>query len=77
MRRSFGIVFRLVDPWCSGLAHPPVTRKIVGSNPIGSAFAVDSSLRQDKSANKNPPLLGDFLVKIGVVYSNIPSRLAS
>ena len=28
----------LLGPWCSGLAHPPVTRKIVGSNPIGPAL---------------------------------------
>lgn len=47
MECIFDIVFRLEDPWCSGLAHPPVTRKIVGSNPIGSA-------------KQNPPFWGIF-----------------
>ena len=37
-----------MDPWCSGLAHPPVTRKIVGSNPIGPANVIRRGIRRGK-----------------------------
>jgi hypothetical protein len=49
--RKFWYSIKAEGPWCSGLAHPPVTRKIVGSNPIGPAKRLNVDLCMLKKSN--------------------------
>ncbi len=51
--------------WCSGLAHPPVTRKIVGSNPIRPAIVQKS---YNYSVNFSNQQISEYLTNIATAY---------
>ena len=47
-------------PWCSGLSRLPVTQKIAGSNPVGTAIFLGFIAQSVEQRTENPCVAGSI-----------------
>ncbi len=57
------------EPWCSGLTCLPVTQKIAGSNPVGSAYFLYPKIGNNRKIHRNNPANISRIIIFYLFYS--------